>query len=100
MDSNYSPVDIAKDAVRFSESPFGKHYMKRLEAVRDDYQTKATDRRFTNEERGLFGLLAAETADHLGYFETARTITRDPALIKKLKDGFKKRKKGGSAWND
>lgn len=100
MNSDYSPVDIAKDAVRFTQSPFGKHYMKRLEAVKADYQAKATDRRYSNEERGQFGLLAAETADHLGYFDTARSITRDPALIKKLKDGFKKRKKEDSAWND
>ena len=93
---DYNPADIARDATKFARSKFGKHYLEKLEAIRLDYANKACDRRYSREDRADFGLLAAETADHIGYFQTARTILANPSLLDKLRNNYKKRK--GNAY--
>lgn len=89
--NEYDPVLLTRDAVKFAQSKFGRHYLKKLRTMTADYSNSAKDRRLSNEQRGEFGLRAAEIDDLLAYFKTAQTIAESPDLLTRLREGFKKR---------
>jgi len=81
---------LAHEAVTFSRSEFGKHYLSRLERVRDDYRKKAEDIRVTESESRAFSLKASAYEDEIGYFRTATEIVSNPSIVKRLTDKLKK----------
>jgi len=86
---------LANEAVTFSRSEFGKHYIARLERVRDDYRKRAEDIRATESESRAFSLKASAYEDEIGYFRTATEIVTNPSIVKRLTD--KLRAKGDSS---
>ena len=86
---------LAHEAVSFTQSEFGKHYLKRLETIRDDYRRKAEDVRATESESRAFSLKASAYDDEIGYFRTATEIVTNPGIVKRLTD--KLRAKGDSS---
>jgi len=86
---------LAHEAVTFANSQFGKHYLARLERIRDDYRKKAEDVRATESESRAFSLKASAYDDELGYFRTANEIVSNPGIVKQLT--AKLRKKGDSS---
>ena len=86
---------LANEAVTFSRSEFGKHYIARLERVRDDYRKRAEDIRATESESRAFSLKASAYEDEIGYFRTATEIVTNPSIVKRLTE--KLRAKGDSS---
>lgn len=89
--NDYDPVILTRDAVKFAQSKFGRHYLKKLASMSTDYTSSAKDRRLTNEQRGEYGLRAAEIDDLIAYFKTAQTVAKSPDLLERLKRGYRKR---------
>jgi len=85
---------LAHEAVTFSRSEFGKHYIARLENIRNDYRKKAEDIRSTESESRAFSLKASAYDDEIGYFRTATEIVTNPGIVKRLTD---KLRKGGDS---
>jgi len=81
---------LAHEAVTFSRSEFGKHYLARLEKVRDDYRKKAEDIRASESESRAFSLKASAYEDEIGYFKTATEIVTNPSIVKRLTDKLRK----------
>ena len=81
---------LAHEAVTFSRSEFGKHYLARLRMIRDDYRKKAEDIRATESESRAFSLKASAYEDEIGYFKTATEIVSNPSIVKRLTDKLKK----------
>jgi len=81
---------LAHEAVSFSRSEFGKHYIKRLATIRDDYRKKAEDIRASESESRAFSLKASAYEDEIGYFKTATEIVTNPGIVKRLTDKLKK----------
>ena len=77
---------LAHEAVTFSRSEFGKHYLERLERVRDDYRKRAEDINATESESRAYSLKASAYEDELGYFRTATEIVSNPSIVKRLTD--------------
>jgi len=81
---------LAQEAVNFIRSEYGKHYLARLQKIRDDYRKKAEDVRATESESRAFSLKASAYDDEIGYFKTATEIVSNPSIVKRLKDKLKK----------
>lgn len=80
---------IANEAVKFTQTEFGKHHLARLERVRDDYRRKAEDVSVSESQSRAFSLKASAYDDELSYFHTAEQIVSNPGIVKKLKDKIK-----------
>lgn len=81
---------LAHQAVSFSRSEYGKHYIARLEKIRDDYRKKAEDVRSTESQSRAYSLKASAYDDEIGYFRTATEIVSNPSIIKRLTDKLRK----------
>lgn len=86
---------LAQEAVAFARSEYGKHYIQRLEKIRDDYRRRSEDIRATENESRAYSLKASAYNDEIGYFKTALEIVSNPSIVKRLKD--KLRQKGDSS---
>jgi len=82
---------IAHEAVTFARSEFGKHYIARLEHIRDDYQKRAGSVDVTESQSRALSLKASAYDDEIGYFKTALEITTNPTIMKRLTDKLKKK---------
>ena len=80
---------LANEAVTFSRSEFGKHYIARLERIRNDYRMKAEHVSATESESRAFSLKASAYDDEIGYFKTAMEIVTNPGIVKRLTDKLK-----------
>jgi len=81
--------------VSMSRSEAGKHYIARLERIRDDYRKRAESTDVTESQSRAFSLKASAYDDEIGYFKTAVEIVTNPGIVKRLTD--KLRKGGGSS---
>lgn len=75
---------LAHEAVTFSRSQFGKHYIARLERIRDDYRSRAEDINATESQSRALSLKASAYEDEIGYFRTATEIVSNPGIVKRL----------------
>lgn len=94
MQSNYSPVDLASDASNFATSRFGKHYLERLEQIKERELRVAMDTRYSESFRAHAATKAAAVTDELDYFQTAQTIRNKPELLSRLSAKLALKKKG------
>ena len=86
MDSSYDAVTRTEDAVRFAESQFGRHHLKRLEKRRKQYQELAEDTQYTDSYRAHMATKASVYKSELDYFATAQKVKDDPTMMKRLID--------------
>jgi len=80
---------IANMATQFAQSEWGKHYVARLERIRDEYRKKAGLLTITADESRAYSVKATAYDDEISYFQTAQTIVSSPNLVKMLKDKLK-----------
>ena len=96
MDSKYGTVEIVHDATSFAASRFGKHYLERLQAKKDDALTAAMNLTYTDSFRAHSATVAKSVQDELDYFEAVQRIKNKPELMKSLAERLKI-KRGGTA---
>lgn len=90
----YDGIALAHDATEFAESRFGQHYLTRIEGFRQSYLAQTQNEGLSDSQRAHAGSRAAVVADEIAYFQTAKTITSDPSLIKRIRDNLEKKLKG------
>lgn len=89
--SEYDPTLIAQDATAFAQSRFGQHYLARLEKTVERAQSIAESLEYTDNHRAHQSTKAATLKAELDYFKTAQTVVDSPVLLRRLRDGFRKR---------
>lgn len=90
--SEYSAVDITKDAVKFSRSRFGQHYLARLEAAKARALQDAVNIDLPSEFCGKRAAQATAIDAEIDYFKTASTVAADPNLMQRLIEKARGRK--------
>jgi hypothetical protein len=80
---------VAQEATKFVQSEWGKHYITRLERIRDEYRKKAGLMNISEAESRALSVKATAYDDELSYFQTAQTIVSSPSLVKMLKEKLK-----------
>lgn len=93
MVSKYNPVDLANDASHFAASRFGKHYLQRLEQIKERELSVAMDTRYSDSFRAHAGTRAAAVKDEIDYFTIAQSIKNKPELLARMSEklGIKKK---------
>lgn len=84
-----SSLSLAQEAANFTNSVFGKHYIARLEVIRDDYRRRSESVDITESQSRAYSLKASAYDDEIGYFRTAVEIVSNPSIVKRLKDKLK-----------
>jgi len=86
MSDEYNPVDITKDAVRFSRSRFGMHYLARLHKARERALTDAVNIDMPSEWCGKRAAQADAVQKEIDYFKTAEIIANDETMMQRLRN--------------
>lgn len=92
--NDYDPIAKAQDATAFAESRFGKHYLERLESVRDGHYRSA---RTLQRDGADLALIAAEIAradetdGEIAYFAQAKEISTNPTLMERIRKNLRKK---------
>lgn len=89
--SEYDPIQLTADAVKFANSRFGRHYLARLKAAKTRYLADAMNDTLTDSARAHAGTKAATVALEIDYFTTAKTVQDDSNLLKRMSDNFRRR---------
>lgn len=86
-----SSLALAQEASNFIRTEFGKHYLSRLERIRDDYRRRSEHVDVTESQSRAYSLKASAYDDEIGYFRTAEEIVSNPSIVKRLKDKLKRK---------
>lgn len=91
--TDYTPIQISKDAADFAESAFGQHYLKRLDEARARYIDDAMRLDLTDNYRAHLMTQAKTVALEIEYFSIARRVQDDPKLLQRLHIAAQERSK-------
>lgn len=92
--NDYDPIQKASDATKFAESRFGKHYLARLQSVREGhYRAARTLQRDGAKDTLLAAAIARadEIDGELAYFAQAREIVTQPKLRERILKNLKRK---------
>lgn len=91
--SDYTSEQITLDAVAFSESRFGRHYITRLRKAQQRAREDAENLELTDSYRANRSSQAAAVQAELGYFETAKTVATNPDYMDRLRRAVTRKEK-------
>jgi hypothetical protein len=83
--STYSLIAKATDATAFTQTRFGKHYLKRLTKKLDAALEIVMDKTYSNSYRANAGTEASMLKKELEYFQLMKDTLSDPATMAKLR---------------
>lgn len=92
----YEALDLSHDAVAFTKSKFGRHYLGRLARIQQSHIEAGMNLDYTDSFRANSMSKAAAIAAEIEFFQIAQTIQKSPTMLERLK----KKLKGGDPSED
>jgi hypothetical protein len=86
-------IELVNDVIDFLDTSFGKHYLERLEHLRDDELKAAMSKRLPRDARLTAADRASVYDDELRFFRIATETKSNPTLMNRLAEKLKLRRK-------